>query len=137
MKTRLLISAALLLAGCAPHKQSVNTGSQPVRPGPVAAAAPQFAPAAPVQSAESQSANRIQECKKELAALKAFNVRSYEKYQGEYDAISRETQKYIKYREELGDDINYLVMPKYQFAIRNVCFRIKSDLSTSILSQIK
>jgi hypothetical protein len=137
MKTCLFISAALLLAGCAPHKQAANTASQPVRPAPVAPVTPQFAPSAPVQSAESLSANRVQECKKELAALKAFNPRSFEKYQAEYDTISRETQKYIKYREELGDDINYLVMPKYQFAIRNVCFRIKNDLSTSILSQIR
>lgn len=132
MKKCLFITVAVLLSGCAPQKpiNSVVTPSLPVEQPQVVAPTPAPAP-------ESDNAVRIQECKKELAALKDFSPRSYEKYQTEFDAISFKTQKYIRVQDQLSDEINDLVKPKYQFAIRDFCFRVKNTLSTAIINQMK
>lgn len=128
MKNVLFLSVVFILAGCSSQKDTVRAVQQGTNPAKITT---------PGGTAENTSAVRIRECKNELAALKEFNVRAYDKYQAEYDSISRETQKYIKVKSQLGEDINYLAMPKFQFAIRNVCFRIKNDLTSSIVDQVK
>lgn len=81
-------------------------------------------------------ADRVGECTRELEALKSFNPQAYTKYQAEFDKIRQETERYLGVKDKVSDDINYLAMPKYQFSLRNVCFRIKTDLSNSIIKQV-
>lgn len=135
MKKCLFITAAVLLSGCAPQKPINSVVTPAVQPAPIEQ--PQMLAPTPAPAAEGDTAVRIQECKKELAALKDFSPRSYEKYQAEFDAISFKTQKYIRVQDQLSDEINNLVKPKYQFAIRDFCFRVKNSLSTAIINQMK
>lgn len=135
MKKYLFITAAVFLSGCAAQKPVNSVVTPSVQPAPVEQA-PILAPQ-PAPVAESDNAVRIQECKKELAALKDFSPRAYERYQTEFDAISFKTQKYISVQSQLSDEINDLVKPKYQFTIRDFCFRVKNSLSQAIINQIK
>ncbi|WP_217549253.1 hypothetical protein [Pantoea sp. GbtcB22] len=119
MKKYLFIATTLFLTGCAAHKAESSHDAEPA-----------------YTSVVNSSSERIQECKQELAALKDFNPVAYEKYQGEYDSISKNTKKYIGIKKKVSDDVNYLVMPKYQYSIRNLCFKIRHDLSASVASQV-
>ena len=98
----------------------------------------------PVSPEKSQSEsetdlnqNRAEQCRKELDVLKVYNKASYEKYETEYQAIASKTAKYMEVKDSLGPDLNYMVMPAYQFQIREFCFRVKTRLSELVLRQAK
>ena len=157
----IVVVVGLALSGCAtktPEKPNVTPP-----PAVVQQASPEAAPstppytvryeAAPAASAESpapasaQAAqsesetdlnpNRAEQCRKELDVLKIYNKASYAKYEAEYQAIAAKTAKYMEVKDSLGADLNYMVMPAYQFQIREFCFRVKTRLSQLVLRQAK
>ncbi|MDO4234714.1 MULTISPECIES: hypothetical protein [Pseudomonas] len=96
--------------------------------------------AEPEQEPESETKlnqNRAEQCRKELDVLKVYNKASYDKYEVEYQAIASKTAKYMEVKDSLGADLNYMVMPAYQFQIREFCFRVKTRLSELVLRQAK
>lgn len=108
---------------------------------PANASADSHVPAAP-ESVQSESEtslnqNRAEQCRKELDVLKVYNKVSYNKYEAEYQAIAAKTAKYMEIKDSLGPDLNYMVMPAYQFQIREFCFRVKTRLSELVLRQAK
>ncbi|MBA2923577.1 hypothetical protein G9Q84_11805 [Pseudomonas sp. P7] len=95
------------------------------------------AEAAQSESETDLNQNRAEQCRKELDVLKVYNKASYAKYEAEYQAIAAKTAKYMEIKDSLGPDLNYMVMPAYQFQIREFCFRVKTRLSELVLRQAK
>lgn len=89
------------------------------------------------QSETDLNQNRAEQCRKELDVLKVYNKASYDKYEAEYQVIASKTAKYMEIKDSLGPDLNYMVMPAYQFQIREFCFRVKTRLSELVLRQAK
>ncbi|MGY2176719.1 MULTISPECIES: hypothetical protein [Pseudomonas] len=152
----IVVVVGLALAGCAtktPEKTEVTPPPAVVHEVP-----PEVAPAssanytvryeaAPVadvpahtspEAAQPESeTSRAEQCRKELDVLKVYNKPSYVKYEAEYQAIAAKTAKYMEIKDSLGPDLNYMVMPAYQFQIREFCFRVKTRLSELVLRQAK
>lgn len=160
----IVVVVGLALSGCAtktPEKPNVTPPPAVVHEAPpeVAHSTPEnwtvryeAAPAAnasaesPVhasaEAAQSESEtdlnqNRAEQCRKELDVLKVYNKASYAKYEAEYQAIAAKTARYMEIKDSLGPDLNYMVMPAYQFQIREFCFRVKTRLSELVLRQAK
>lgn len=93
--------------------------------------------AAQAESETNLNQNRAEQCRKELDVLKVYNKASYAKYEAEYQGIAAKTAKYMEVKDSLGADLNYMVMPAYQFQIREFCFRVKTRLSELVLRQAK
>jgi hypothetical protein len=93
--------------------------------------------AAPAESETGLNQNRAEQCRKELDVLRLYNKASYAKYEAEYQTIAVKTAKYMEVKDSLGPDLNYMVMPAYQFQIREFCFRVKTRLSELVLRQAK
>ncbi|MCD7040005.1 MULTISPECIES: hypothetical protein [Pseudomonas] len=159
----IVVVVGLALAGCAtktPEKPEVAPPPAVVQQSPseVAPSTPAHSPAgyeavpasastdAPIATsakaaqAESETnlnQNRAEQCRKEIDVLKLYNKASYAKYEAEYQAIAVKTAKYMEVKDSLGPDLNYMVMPAYQFQIREFCFRVKTRLSELVLRQAK
>jgi len=154
----IVVVVGLALSGCAtktPEKPKEVTPP----PAVVQQAPPEAAPSTPYtvryeaapanaaahaspESAQPESEtdlnqNRAEQCRKELDVLKVYNKASYVKYEAEYQAIAAKTAKYMEIKDSLGPDLNYMVMPAYQFQIREFCFRVKTRLSQLVLRQAK
>lgn len=157
----IVVVVGLALSGCAtktPEKPKEVTPP----PAVVQQAPPEAAPstpytvryeAAPAASADAQAhasaeadqsdsetnlnQNRAEQCRKELDVLKVYNKASYAKYEAEYQGIAAKTAKYMEIKDSLGPDLNYMVMPAYQFQIREFCFRVKTRLSELVLRQAR
>ncbi|MDY0834178.1 hypothetical protein [Pseudomonas sp. SED1] len=158
-----VILVGLAISGCAtktPEKSIVSVSPAVVQPAP-----PKVAPPTPVQpkvryeavsanvsanapalvstdkaEAESEAVStrqRVEQCRKELDVLKVYNKASYDKYEAEYQIISNKTSKYMQIKDSISADINDMVMPGYQFQIREFCFRVKTRLSELVLRQAK
>jgi len=93
--------------------------------------------AAQPESETNLNENRAEQCRKELDVLKIYNKASYAKYEAEYQAIASKTGKYMQIKDSISSDINYMVLPAYQFQIREFCFRVKTRLSQLVLRQAK
>ena len=159
----IVVVVGLALAGCAtktPEKPEVAPPPAVVQQSPseVAPSTPAHSPAgyeavpasastdapnatsAKAAQAESETnlnQNRAEQCRKEIDVLKLYNKASYAKYEAEYQAIASKTAKYMQIKDSLGADLNYMVMPAYQFQIREFCFRVKTRLSELVLRQAK
>jgi len=143
--TGIAVASLLALTGCAKQQPVHSLVTPPsAEEQPAAQNAPEqqsspFVASAPAQS-ESASlsddrASNIQQCRKELDAMRIYSSASYESYQAEFQKIGAQTNKYLQIKDSIGTDINDLVMPRYQFQIRELCFRIKTRLSQLIIRQ--
>lgn len=143
--TGIAVASLLVLSGCAKQQpvHSLVTEQAP-EPQPVAQQAPEqqsspFVASAPEQSSSASfgedRASNIQQCRKELDAMRLYSQASYNSYQAEFQKIGAQTNKYLQIKDSIGADINDLVMPRYQFQIRELCFRIKTRLSQLIIRQ--
>ncbi len=139
LRSIILANLALCLSGC------------------MHGAAPTKLPAAPVmtQSASTDTAaakagnsddknafatppaDRLAQCSHELEALKTYNPDRYKQYQQAFTQLSQSSAAYLAVSHDIGSDINNLVRPKYQFALASLCYRIRADLSTALINQVK
>lgn len=127
-KFALIIVSVTMLAGC--QASSSTPANNKVSQYEMKTAAGLTTPAA---QPDKQS-QRIGQCRNELDALRTFNLVSYDKYNAEFSRISEKTKKYLKIKNDIGEDVNDLAMPRYQFAIRDVCFRIRTDLAKAMIA---
>jgi uncharacterized lipoprotein YajG len=143
--TGIAMASLLALTGCAKQQpvhslitpptaeEQSATQSEPEQPSsPFVASAPAQQESA---SFNDDRASNIQQCRKELDAMRLYSQASYESYQAEFQKIGTQTNKYLQIKDSIGTDINDLVMPRYQFQIRELCFRIKTRLSQLIIRQ--
>ena len=151
----IVVVVGLALAGCATKTPEKTEVTPP--PAVVHEASPEAVPSSPnytvryesepaadvaahasPEAAQPESeTSRAEQCRKELDVLKVYNKPSYVKYEAEYQAIASKTAKYMEIKDSLGADLNYMVMPAYQFQIREFCFRVKTRLSELVLRQAK
>lgn len=143
--TGIAVASLLALTGCAKQQPVHSLVTPPAtEEQPAAQNAPEhqgapFVATAPVQQESAtmsdDRASNIQQCRKELDAMRIYSSASYESYQAEFQKIGAQTNKYLQIKDSIGADINDLVMPRYQFQIRELCFRIKTRLSQLIIRQ--
>ena len=143
--TGIAVASLLALTGCAkqqPVHSLVTPPAADAQPMAESAARPDgqpFVTEAPAQPAAASfaddRASNIQQCRKELDAMRLYSQASYDSYQAEFQKIGAQTNKYLQIKDSIGADINDLVMPRYQFQIRELCFRIKTRLSQLIIRQ--
>ncbi len=140
----LAVASLLVLSGCAKQQEPVQSMITPPEAAqPVAESQPEPVQSAPFASSEpasqvsdggERSAN-VQQCRKELDAMRMYSQASYNAYLAEFQKIGAQTNKYLQIKDSIGTDINDLVMPRYQFQIRELCFRIKTRLTQLIIRQ--
>ncbi|WP_256575358.1 MULTISPECIES: hypothetical protein [unclassified Pseudomonas] len=119
-----------------PENFTVRYEAAPANPRPVAPINVSQE-AAQEESETNLNQNRAEQCRKELDVLRVYNKASYDKYEAQYQAIAAKTAKYMEVKDSLGADLNYMVMPAYQFQIREFCFRVKTRLTELVLRQAK
>ncbi|HEM8838469.1 TPA: hypothetical protein U2R15_004179 [Klebsiella aerogenes] len=134
-----------LMTGCAQEFKPVVTprvgsaspaervaGPESVAPGSV----PTSAPSGTTASASAGNASRLEQCTRELDALKQFNNTKYTSYKAELDRITRTGAQYLQVAGGISQDINDLVQPRYQYALTSLCQRVRADLSASLINQV-
>lgn len=87
-------------------------------------------------SSTTEDTGKLAQCTRELEALKAFNSAKYNQYQAEFTKIKQTSTKYLGVANGISSDINDLVRPKLQYALTSLCYRIKNDLSASMINQV-
>ncbi|WP_237680764.1 hypothetical protein [[Erwinia] mediterraneensis] len=135
-----IVISFLALTGCVPKKSSQYAASQRTQAQASIESAIEEATAG--HSSEEPrvlngNSGSVQQCRKELDAIRLYNEGLYQRYLNEFQQTGQETKKYLAVKDTLGADINNLAMPHYQFQIRELCFRVKTHLARLMINQEK
>lgn len=138
-----MLLSVVALSGCVDHEpvRSLVTPAGEVQRAPTEKSQqverPDIMSSGALQSPDDAGhAGNIQQCRKELEAMRTFSEASYNSYLAEFKQVGAQTNKYLQIKDNVGSDINELVMPGYQYQIRKLCFRIKSRLTQLIIRQV-
>lgn len=124
MRKEIIILAGLLLSGCTSH----------VRPNyqvktPDAAVDTARAKITPVPRSE------LVQCNRNLESLRTVDVSQYRLYQAEYDSLMKHSAGFLMVKEEVSPEVAALARPRFQFALVDLCWRIKNALANTLLHQ--
>ncbi|MGU3414633.1 hypothetical protein ACLBW0_13370 [Enterobacteriaceae bacterium C34A] len=125
-----LLMLCIALAGCANQPQ--NTSKSVVTPPPVVME-PQPVAAPTVSNKPTLTTNDA--CVKELTALKTYNPKSYKRYSGEMQVLTRKTSRYLAVKENVNPQIEDLVTGAYDSRMKSLCYRIQSTLGQTMINQ--
>ncbi|HEM8838358.1 TPA: hypothetical protein U2R15_004062 [Klebsiella aerogenes] len=131
-----MLVAVPLLSGCAPKITSQVTPaesrvSQPVTREETAEGEEH------AEKSDVQDSSRLAQCTRELNALKEFDTDKYNRYKSELEHLTASGARYLAVSGNISKDINDLVQPRYQYALTSLCQRIKADLSSALINQVK
>lgn len=84
---------------------------------------------------ETQGFSHLVQCKRDLESLHRISPAAYERYRNEYDSLMRSSTSFIAVSGDLSDDISSLARPRFQFALVDLCYRIKNAVAQELLSQ--
>lgn len=125
----------LALAGCA-SKSPLAPVSLVTPPSPPAIAT-DVQPEQPANN-ESQAKPRLATeatCANELAALKSYSPKSWNKYSAEMRQLTRKSSQFASVKEKISPQINELVLNSYDSRMKTLCYRIESTLGQIMISQ--
>lgn len=126
----------LALAGCA-SKSPLAPVSLVTPPSPPAISA-EVQPEKSANS-ENQATPRLATeatCVNELAALKSYSPKSWNKYSIAMADLNRKNSKFISVRDALNPQLNELVLNAYDSRMKTLCYRIESTLGQAMVSQV-
>ncbi|HEC2037746.1 TPA: hypothetical protein R1888_004831 [Klebsiella oxytoca] len=59
----------------------------------------------------------------------------YEHYQTEYDELMKSSAGFMAVKDDVSQEVAELARPKFQFALVNLCYRIKDALARTLINQ--
>lgn len=124
----LFVAYTLCLAGCAAH-----TG-QPA-PAPEVSQAQPVSPQGGQAAARPDAASHLTQCNRDLESLRTVSLTAYRRYQSEYDGLMKSSAGFMAVRDDVSPEVAELARPKFQFALVNLCYRIKDALAQTLINQ--
>lgn len=140
MRIAYLLPALLagFISACTPSAGRQNGQDEATMNGP--APAPEVSQAQPVspqggQAARPDAASHLTQCNRDLESLRTVSLTAYRRYQSEYDGLMKSSAGFMAVRDDVSPEVAELARPKFQFALVNLCYRIKDALAQTLINQ--
>lgn len=91
-----------------------------------------------VTRSENHSRNEIShltQCNRDLESLHTVSESEYRRYQSEYDRLMKSSADFLTVKDDVSPEVAELARPKFQFALVNLCYRIKDSLAQILINQ--
>lgn len=132
-----LPALALCLAACT-GRASLPEKQEAVRPGSVAAG-PAAVVSARAETAgvtpEAAEKDALTQCRRALTALRVVSPGDYARRQGEFNRLLRGASVYTRVRGDVDREITDTMDALYRFRTRELCGRIRHDVSEGLVRQ--
>lgn len=79
--------------------------------------------------------SHLAQCKRDLESLRRISPSEYARYRDEYDALMSSSASFMAVSGDISDEVSDLARPRFQFALVNLCYRIKNALAQTLISQ--
>lgn len=81
------------------------------------------------------AASHLTQCNRDLESLRTVSLTAYRRYQSEYDGLMKSSAGFMAVRDDVSPEVAELARPKFQFALVNLCYRIKDALAQTLINQ--
>lgn len=85
--------------------------------------------------APDEHISHLTQCNRDLESLRTVSMTEYRRYQSEYDALMKSSAGFMTVRDDVSPEVAELARPKFQFALVNLCYRIKDALAQTLINQ--
>lgn len=82
-----------------------------------------------------ETASHLAQCKRDLESLRTVSQTEYRRYTAEYDALLKSSAGFMSVKDDVSPEVAALARPKFQFALVNLCYRIKDALVRTLINQ--
>lgn len=79
--------------------------------------------------------SHLTQCLRDLESLRTVNASQYRLYQVEYDALIKSSTDFLTVKEDISPEVAAMARPRFQFALVNLCYRIKDSLAQTFINQ--
>lgn len=83
----------------------------------------------------SVGSSHLTQCNRDLESLRTVSLTAYRRYQSEYDGLMKSSAGFMAVRDDVSPEVAELARPKFQFALVNLCYRIKDALAQTLINQ--
>lgn len=125
MKKTWLMMLCLSLAGCAGKSENA----------PVSLVTPQQTAPVKAEPRAETSLTANETCVKELAALRIYNRKAWNRNSDEMKTLTGQTSLFISVKEGVDPGISNIVANTYSSRMQTLCYRIQSTLGQAMVSQ--
>lgn len=82
-----------------------------------------------------ETASHLAQCNRDLESLRTVSPSEYRRYAAEYDALLKSSAGFMTVKDDVSPEVAALARPKFQFALVNLCYRIKDALAQTLINQ--
>jgi uncharacterized membrane protein affecting hemolysin expression len=83
----------------------------------------------------SNSISPLMQCNRDLESLRTVDAGQYRKFQAEYDSLMKTSSGFLSVKDDVSPEVAALARPRFQFALVNICYRIKDTLAQTLIRQ--
>lgn len=87
------------------------------------------------ENASKNDISHLTQCNRDLESLHTVNKREYDHYQIEYDNLMKNSASFLTVKDDVSPEVAALARPRFQFALVNLCYRIKDALAQTLINQ--
>lgn len=84
---------------------------------------------------DSSSSSRLTQCNRDLESLHTVDIGQYKRYLSEYESLMKSSAGFMTVKDDVSPEVAELARPKFQFALVNLCYRIKGALAQTLINQ--
>lgn len=77
----------------------------------------------------------LEQCNRDLESLRTVNSGEYNNYLAQYTALMKSSAGFMAVKDDVSPEVAELARPKFQFALVNLCYRIKNTLAQTLINQ--
>lgn len=79
--------------------------------------------------------SHLAQCNRDLESLHAVNQTEYRRYANEFDGLMKNSAGFMTVKDDMSPEVAELARPRFQFALVNLCYRIKDALAQTFINQ--
>ena len=87
------------------------------------------------KTASKDNISHLTQCNRDLESLRTVSATQYQRYLSEYDHLMKSSADFMTVKDDVSPEVADLARPKFQFALVNLCYRIKDTLAQTLIHQ--
>ncbi|ELY5941249.1 hypothetical protein SNN83_004411 [Cronobacter malonaticus] len=84
---------------------------------------------------DKNSLSHLSQCNRDLESLRTVDAGQYRQYQSQYDSLMKTSAGFLSVKDDVSPEVAALARPRFQFALVNLCYRIKDALAQTLIRQ--
>lgn len=79
--------------------------------------------------------SHLSQCNRDLESLRTVDAGQYRRLQTQYDTLMKSSESFLTVKDDVSPEVAALARPRFQFALVNLCYRIKDALAQTLIRQ--